>query len=86
MATINQMAPVYVTFTVPQKSLPDIRQALANETATIEAIVPGRDKRANGQVTMIENTVDPATGMAMIRATMPNEDEILWPGTWSRPN
>jgi membrane fusion protein, multidrug efflux system len=81
MATINQMAPVYVSFTVPQKNLPDIRQALANETATIDAIVPGSDKRANGQVTMIENSIDPATGMAMLRATMPNANEILWPGT-----
>ena len=41
MATINQMAPVYVSFTVPQKVLPEIRQALAAETATIEAIIPG---------------------------------------------
>ena len=81
MATINQMAPVYVTFTVPQKILPDIRKALAAETATVEAIIPGDQKRASGQVTMIENTVDPATGMATIRATMPNEDEVLWPGT-----
>jgi multidrug efflux system membrane fusion protein len=81
MATINQMAPVYVTFTVPQKVLPEIRQALAAETATIEAIVPGEQKRANGQVTMIENTVDTATGLATIRATMPNEQEVLWPGT-----
>ena len=81
MATINQMAPVYVSFTVPQKVLPEIRQALAAETATIEAVVPGEQKRANGQVTMIENTVDPTTGMAMIRATMPNEHEVLWPGT-----
>jgi len=30
---------------------------------------------------MIENTVDPATGLATIRATMPNESEVLWPGT-----
>ncbi len=30
---------------------------------------------------MIENTVDPKTGMATVRATMPNEDELLWPGT-----
>jgi multidrug efflux system membrane fusion protein len=81
MATINQMAPVYVSFTVPQKNLPDIRQALANETATIDAIVPGSDKRANGQVTMIENSIDAATGMAMLRATMPNANEVLWPGT-----
>jgi RND family efflux transporter MFP subunit len=81
MATLNQMAPVYVSFTVPQKVLPEIRQALAAETATIEAVIPGEIKRANGQVTMIENTVDPATGMATIRATMPNEGEVLWPGT-----
>ncbi|MGA7165993.1 MAG: efflux RND transporter periplasmic adaptor subunit [Pseudolabrys sp.] len=81
MATINQMVPVYVSFTVPQKNLPDIRKAIAAETATVEAIVPGEQKRANGQVTMIENTVDPSTGMAMVRATMPNQDELLWPGT-----
>jgi RND family efflux transporter MFP subunit len=81
MATINQMAPVYVSFTVPQKVLPEIRQALTAETATIEAIVPGEQKHASGQVTMIENTVDTATGLATIRATMPNEQEVLWPGT-----
>jgi RND family efflux transporter MFP subunit len=81
MATIIQMVPVYVTFTVPQKNLPDIRKAIAAETATVEAIIPGDQKRATGQVTMIENTVDPATGMATVRATMPNKDELLWPGT-----
>ncbi len=81
MATIIQMAPVYVSFTVPQKNLPDIRQAIAAETATVEATVPGDAKRASGQVSMIENTVDATTGMATIRATMPNKDELLWPGT-----
>jgi membrane fusion protein, multidrug efflux system len=81
MATINQTMPVYVSFSVPQKNLPDIRKAIAAETATVEATVPGEQSRANGQVTMIENTVDPATGMAMVRATMPNQNELLWPGT-----
>ena len=81
MATINQMVPVYVSFTVPQKNLPDIRKAIAAETATVEAIIPGDDKRASGQVTMIENSVNSATGMATVRATMPNKDELLWPGT-----
>lgn len=81
MATIIQTAPVYVTFTVPQKSLPDIRHAIAAETATVEAVVPGEPKHASGTVSMIENTVDPATGMATVRATMPNKDELLWPGT-----
>jgi multidrug efflux system membrane fusion protein len=81
MATINQMAPVYVSFTVPQKNLPDIRDAIANKTATVEATVAGAGKHAEGTVSMIENTVDITTGMATIRATMPNADELLWPGT-----
>ncbi len=81
MATINQMAPVYVSFTVPQKNLPALRQALAAKTAKIEALVPGSPKPEDGQVSMIENTVDPTTGMATVRATMPNKDEGLWPGT-----
>jgi len=81
LATIIQVSPIYVSFAVPQKNLPDIRQAIAAETATIEAIIPGDTRRASGTVSMIENTVDAATGMAMVRATMPNADELLWPGT-----
>jgi RND family efflux transporter MFP subunit len=81
IATIMQTAPVYVTFALPQRSLPELRAALANESANIEAIVPGDPRKAGGQVTMIENTVDQTTGTVPVRATMPNTDEILWPGT-----
>ncbi len=81
LATINQIAPIYVTFSIPQRELPDVRQALTQETATVAAVVAGETRSAAGQVSVIENTVDPSTGMVMIRATMPNTDEILWPGT-----
>jgi multidrug efflux system membrane fusion protein len=81
IAVINQIAPLYVTFTVPQKNLPDVRHAIASETANVEVLIPGEARHANGVVTMIENTIDPSTGMATIRATMPNSDELLWPGT-----
>lgn len=81
LATINQIKPVYVTFGLPQRQLPDLRKALAAETASVEAFIPGDSRAAQGQVTMIENTVDPATGMVLVRATMDNNDELLWPGT-----
>jgi RND family efflux transporter MFP subunit len=81
IATIIQTAPVYVTFSLPQRSLPELRAALANESANIEAVVPGDPRKVGGQVTMIENTVDQTTGTVQVRATMPNADEILWPGT-----
>ena len=81
LATINQTAPIYVSFTIPQNNLPNVRAAVAAETATLDAIIPGSGARSSGQVSMIENTVDPATGMVTVRATMPNKDELLWPGT-----
>jgi multidrug efflux system membrane fusion protein len=84
LVTINQISPVYVSFTVPQAVLPDIRNALGAETATVESTVPGDPRKANGVVTMIENSVDSTTGMVTVRATMPNTDELLWPGTLVR--
>jgi membrane fusion protein, multidrug efflux system len=81
IATINQIAPIYVSFMASQRSLPDIRIAMAEGAAGVEAIIPGESRTAAGRVSMIENTVDPTTGMATVRATMPNEDELLWPGT-----
>ncbi len=81
IATINQIAPVYITMSVPQRSLPDLRVAMAESDTSVEAIIPGETRRAHGTIAMIENAVDPTTGMATVRASMPNEDELLWPGT-----
>jgi RND family efflux transporter MFP subunit len=64
-----------------QAHLPDLRGAVSNETATVLATIPGSRARASGQVAMFENTVDAATGMVVVRALMPNTDELLWPGT-----
>ena len=80
LATINQIAPIYVSFAVPQRNLPDVRSALAAETATVEAIVAGEKRRPTGVLTMIENAVDSTTGMVTMRATFDNADLVLWPG------
>jgi RND family efflux transporter MFP subunit len=84
LATIIQIAPIYVSFALPQSSLPRLRSALTAETATVKAMIPGEDRQSDGQVTMIENSVDAATGTVAVRATMPNSDELLWPGTLVR--
>ena len=81
LATIIQVAPVYVTFPLPQHNLPDLRRALTEKTATVQAFIPGDTRSAQGEVTMIENTVDATTGTVPVRATMENADELLWPGT-----
>jgi len=81
IATIIQTAPVYVSFPMPQIQLPALRDAIAEGTSSVEAIIPGDPKRAIGRIAMIDNTVDSATGMVLVRAAMPNENELLWPGT-----
>ena len=82
LAVINQIAPVYVAFSVPQRVLPELRDAMASRRlAQVTATMPGTDKSETGTVAMVENTVDPATGMVMVRAAMDNKAETLWPGT-----
>jgi multidrug efflux system membrane fusion protein len=81
LASINQIAPIYVSFGLPQRVLPEVRDAMAEGSASVEAVVPGESRRASGRLTMIENAVETATGMVTLRATMENTDEVLWPGT-----
>jgi multidrug efflux system membrane fusion protein len=81
VVTINQLAPVAVAYAVPERSLDEIRAALAAGTATV--VVTDRNtgvKRENGRLEFIDNTVDPATGMITLKAVFPNDDQALWPG------
>lgn len=84
LATINQIAPIYVTLGVPQRVLPDLRDAVKSGVASVMASMPGDKESETGKVAMIENTVDTATGMVTVRAIMDNANETLWPGTLVR--
>jgi RND family efflux transporter MFP subunit len=80
LAIINQMAPVYVTFAIPQRALADLRDAMASGGSRVIATIPGHARSEDGKVAMVENTVDPTTGMITVRGIMNNENETLWPG------
>ena len=81
LAVINQMAPVYVSFAVPQRVLVDLREAMAKGVSGVTATIPGHQRSETGKVAMVENTVDQTTGMVTVRGIMNNENETLWPGT-----
>lgn len=80
LAVINQMAPVYVTFTVPQRVLADLRDAMTADTTKVIATIPNSERSETGKVAMVENTVDSTTGMVTVRGIMNNASEVLWPG------
>jgi multidrug efflux system membrane fusion protein len=81
LVTINQIQPIYVTFSVPESHLAEVRTANSKGTLKVTARLNG-DKREpqSGQLTFIDNTVDKTTGTIRLRATFPNQTEVLWPG------
>jgi RND family efflux transporter MFP subunit len=81
LAVINQMAPVYVSFAIPQRVLVDLREAMAKDGSKVIATIPGHQRSEEGKVAMVENTVDATTGMVTVRGIMDNGNESLWPGT-----
>jgi RND family efflux transporter MFP subunit len=81
LAVINQMAPVYVTFAIPQRVLVELRESMAAGASQVIATIPGHRHSETGKVAMVENTVDSTTGMVTVRGMMNNENETLWPGT-----
>lgn len=84
LVTINQLDPVYVSFSLREQLLPDVRAALA-AAPKVQAFDPqGRAQPAEGQLSFIDNSVDAATGTIRLRATFANPDKRLWPGQFVR--
>lgn len=79
LATINQIAPIYVAFGVPERFIPELRAA--GEKAAVEVQFQSELSLSGGRVAFIENTVDPQTGTILVRGIFENSDEKLWPGT-----
>ncbi len=82
LTTINQIAPIYVTFSIPEQNLSDIKKYTASGELKVEAIIPGDDEPAWGHLTFIDNTVDRTTGTIRLKGTFKNSDRRLWPGQY----
>ncbi len=81
LVVINQLAPIYVSFAVPEQYLGVIRKYMAMGKLAVEALPPGAtDIAASGTLAFVDNTVDATTGTVRLRATFPNKDKSLWPG------
>ena len=81
MLVLNQVHPIYVSFSVPEQYLPDVKKYLAAGSIRVQAFPRGQDNSpATGELTFVNNTVDPATGTIQLKATFPNHRGLLWPG------
>lgn len=81
LVTINQLAPIAVTYSVPESALDEIRQALTEQRATVAVTERTSGlKRDDGRLEFVDNAVDATTGMITLKAVFPNTDKALWPG------
>ena len=77
---INQISPIYVAFSTPQRFLPDLKAALGNAGSSVEATIQGFGQKVKGKIAVIDNSVDTTSGTVMVRAIFDNDKEALWPG------
>lgn len=82
---ITQIDPINVVFTLPERELPALQQALAGGALAVSAqLEAGADKGAaavrQGRLVFIDNSVDAASGTIRLKASFANADGRLWPG------
>jgi multidrug efflux system membrane fusion protein len=84
LLTITQMAPLQVSYNVPQRELAAYRAALAGkDPVSVEAFEANSGtKLAGGKLTFIDSSIDTTSGTAIVKAEFPNEDGALWPGAY----
>ena len=75
LVQLNQVTPIYVTFSVPEANLEQVRQRFSCRPAQSSGLSQGTTGHpAEGRLTFIDNGVDMTTGMVKLKATFANKD------------
>jgi multidrug efflux system membrane fusion protein len=81
LVTINQVNPIYVSFSVPEQYLQEIKRHMKDKKLVVEVFTSKNLKEPEtGVLTFIENTVDTSTGTIRLKGTFANKERRLWPG------
>jgi membrane fusion protein, multidrug efflux system len=80
LTTINQVEPIYITFSVPETQLRSIKIGQAVSVMPDAGFSPPDP----GKLFFIDNAVDSSTGTILVKAVFTNRDHKLWPGAFVR--
>jgi len=84
LVVINQVEPIYVSFAVPERYLPEIQKQAALGELRVEAQTAEGVVLDTGKLDSIDNAVDKATGTIRLKAEFRNKAKTLWPGQFVR--
>jgi membrane fusion protein, multidrug efflux system len=83
LVVINQLAPIYVSFAIPEAQLLTFKRYMGLGSVRVQAQPPNDTAPApNGRITFVDNAVDQTTGTIKIKGTFANDDRRLWPGQY----
>ncbi len=80
LVTINQIEPIYVSFSIPEQQLADLKQYQNLQSLKVDAAPQGSSQHFQGRLTFVDNSVDVTTGTIKLKATFDNGARVLWPG------
>lgn len=86
LVTIAQLDPIAVSFSLPQRHLQDVLQALRAGGGTVQAQLPEVAGTLTGKLAFVDNLVDATSGTVKVKAQFDNRDEKLWPGAFVNVN
>lgn len=80
LLTINQVQPVYVSFTIPEGDLPTVMKYFGKKKIEADARIPSEEASEKGELVFVDNAIDRATGTITLKAVFANPDRRLVPG------
>lgn len=81
LVTINQIQPINVNLTVPERQFDDVRRFAAAGPVLADVFDSnGHDIASGGRLIFQNNTVDPQTGTVLLKVSFDNSAGKLWPG------
>ncbi|WP_375458607.1 efflux RND transporter periplasmic adaptor subunit [uncultured Enterovirga sp.] len=83
LVVITQLRPITILFNLPQQNLRAVNAAAAAGPLAVDALeADNRTVIDRGRLEVVDNQVDQATGTVKLKATFPNADLQLWPGSF----
>ena len=84
MLVVNQVNPLYIDFSIPERHFDAVHEMQQKEDLLIEIFVPNTSLVSQARLQMLDNTVNPDTGMIALRGILPNDNELFWPQQFVR--
>jgi membrane fusion protein, multidrug efflux system len=83
LVVVTEVQPISVLFNLAAASIPEIQRAMADGPLEATAYSQdGKTKLDSGKLLVVNNQADPGTGTVQLKATFPNQQRQLWPGTF----